>query len=169
MAFGLTPEDTFAVLKAVRGTAGSDVFLLAKLTPMAGGHIVRIAKAAIEAGADALTIANTYRALAIDPVARKAKIGAGFGGLPGPGIRPITVGLIRDVYKAGIGPIVGVGGIDSAEAALEYLLAGAQAVQIGTGLFKSPLIFSHVFNGLIKLMDLHQAAHISDLVGSLDM
>jgi dihydroorotate dehydrogenase (NAD+) catalytic subunit len=134
--FGNDPSLAAEVTAAARAVARQRP-LWVKLAPTVG-RIGVFAKAAEEAGADALTIANTYPALSLDVRTGKSRLGNGIGGLSGPAVKPITVRLVRDARMACRLPIVGLGGVKEAEDVLEYLLAGASAVQVGTAHFIDP-------------------------------
>jgi dihydroorotate dehydrogenase (NAD+) catalytic subunit len=110
---------------------------------------VAVARAVVEAGADALTIANTFPAMAIDIGRRRPALGWGSGGLSGPAIKPIVLKMVYDVARAEVGvPIIGCGGIVTWRDAVEYLMAGASAVQVGTATFRNPQAPLEVLDGL---------------------
>lgn len=136
MQFGGDPASVAEVVGAAR-KAAVKVPLWVKLSPMVA-DIGLIARAAEGAGADALTVANTYPAMAIDPWTGKSYLGNQTGGLSGPSIKPITLRLVWETAKAVKLPIIGVGGIETAEDVLEYLAVGATAVQVGTASFTDP-------------------------------
>jgi dihydroorotate dehydrogenase (NAD+) catalytic subunit len=136
MQFGSEPAMVSQVVGVARRSAASRP-LWVKLSPLVT-DIGVIAKAAAEAGADALTVANTYPAMSIDVKAHKSRLGCPTGGLSGPAIRPITLRLVWEAYKAVRIPIIGLGGIETVDDVLEYLSVGAAAVQVGTASFVSP-------------------------------
>ena len=139
--------------------------LWAKLSPNTP-ELPDIAEAAHKAGAEAVVIANTVLGMAIDIESRKPILGAKRGGLSGPAIRPIAVRAVYDTHEAHPElPIIGVGGINSAEDALEFILAGATGLQIGTATFKDPRICKKVITGLSKWCESHEVKRISDLIG----
>ena len=139
--------------------------LWAKLSPNTP-ELPDIAEAAHKAGAEAVVIANTVLGMAIDVESRKPVLGAKRGGLSGPAMRPIAVRAVFDTHEAHPElPIIGVGGINSAEDALEFILAGATGLQIGTGIFKDPRICKKVITGLSRWCDSHEVNRISDLIG----
>jgi dihydroorotate dehydrogenase (NAD+) catalytic subunit len=138
MQFGSDPALVEEVVKAAKAVAGRRP-LWVKLMPFVT-NIGLIAKTAEDAGADALTVANTYPAMAIDWRKGKSKLGNLSGGLSGPAIRPITVRLVWEAHKAVKIPIVALGGIETADDILEYLAVGASAVQVGTASFTDPSI-----------------------------
>ena len=129
--------------------------------------IAAIARAAEQAGADALTIANTYQAMSVDVKTRKSRLGRVTGGLSGPAIKPITLRLVYEASRAVKIPIVGLGGIETAEDVMEYLIVGARAVQIGTANFSRPDACGWVLNELEKACEKYKINNINDLVGSL--
>jgi dihydroorotate dehydrogenase (NAD+) catalytic subunit len=132
--FGSDPKMAAEVISAARKVASRPLWV--KLSPMT--DVTAIAKASEEAGADALTVANTYPAMSVDFKTRKSRIGNPTGGLSGAAIRPITTRLVYETRKAVKIPIVGLGGIEKAEDILEYFVAGASAIQIGTASFTDP-------------------------------
>ena len=139
--------------------------LWAKLSPNTP-ELPDIAEAAHKAGAEAVVIANTVLGMAIDVESRKPVLGAKRGGLSGPAIKPIAVRAVFDTHEAHPElPIIGVGGINSAEDALEFILAGATGLQIGTAIFKDPRICKKVITGLSRWCDSHEVNRISDLIG----
>ena len=139
--------------------------LWAKLSPNTP-ELPDIAEAAHKAGAEAVVIANTVLGMAIDIESRKPILGAKRGGLSGPAIRPIAVRAVFATYDAHPElPIIGVGGIYSAEDALEFILAGATGLQIGTAIFRDPRICKKVIAGLSKWCERHEVQKISDLIG----
>ncbi len=141
--FALHEEHTYAVVKGIR--AATDKPIWAKLSPNAG-DIVAVAEAAASAGADALTIANTLLGLKIDLDDFRPAIGNGFGGISGPGIKPIVLRMVNQCAKAVSIPVIGCGGICKAEDVVEYMLAGASAVEVGYLVFRNP-------TGLVALVD----------------
>jgi dihydroorotate dehydrogenase (NAD+) catalytic subunit len=140
--------------------------LWVKLAPTVG-FIGLMAKAAEDAGADALTIANTYPALCLDPHTRKSHLGSTTGGLSGAAIKPITVRLVHEASKAVKLPIVGLGGIENPDDVVEYLVAGASAVQVGTAHFVDPRASERLVEGLEKWCQADNTLRFSELRGSL--
>ena len=132
-------------------------------------RLIQVAKAAQTAGAAALVALNTLPALAIDVNARRPLLGAGIGGLSGPAIKPIAVRAVWELYNAGVNiPIIGVGGILTGQDAIEYLLAGATAVEIGTGvLTRGRAIFSQVCNEIGVYLTEYNIEHVSELTGQI--
>jgi len=164
MVFGTDPKITKEVVEVAR-QAAPEKFLIVKLSPNVT-NIVEIAQAAVDGGADCLSLINTIQAMAIDIKTAKPKIGTGYGGLSGPAIRPVAVRMINQVFKANLGvPIIGMGGIDDGEAAAEFLLAGANAVAVGTGSFSDRMIFEEIMKTLERVMAYHEARNVSELTG----
>ena len=135
MQFGAEPGMVAEVVAAARHAAKR--LLWVKLSPLVA-NIGVIARAAEEAGADALTVANTYPAMAVDYKTGKSKLGNATGGLSGPAIKPITLRLVWEAHRAVKIPLLGLGGIETVEDVLEYLAVGATAVQVGTASFTDP-------------------------------
>ena len=115
-----------------------------------------------------MSLVNTFLAMAIDVESRRPKLSNVMGGLSGPAIRPIAVRMVYECHKAVKIPVIGMGGIASARDALEFIIAGATAVQIGTANFADPFIWSKVLAGLDDYMRRHDVARVTDLVGSVD-
>lgn len=164
MMFGASREATRELVG--RSTEAASRPLFVKLSPNVT-DIAEMAVAAEGAGADALTVANTYLAMAIDPESFQSRIGNVTAGLSGPAIRPITLRLVYQCAAAVRIPIFGLGGIESGTDAVEYLLAGASAVQVGTATFKDPGASIRVIEELEKFMKRKGLASIRDLVGKL--
>ncbi len=164
LEFGSRPEPAAAVVRAVRQAASLPVIV--KLTPSAG-DVTAVAAAVVEAGADALTIANTFPALSIDIRRRRPALGWGSGGLSGPAIRPIVLKMVYDVARADLGvPIIGCGGVVTWQDALEYLMAGASAVQVGTATFCNPRAPLDVLEGLEAFLREEGIEDLRGLVGT---
>ena len=141
--------------------------LWVKLSPNAP-DLVGTARAAVAGGADALTLINTLRAMAIDPVARRPAIANTFGGLSGPAIKPIALRMVYEVHRALPGvPLVGIGGIETGRDAVEFLLAGASAVQVGTAIFRDPGAPLRILAELEGFCEEHGVAAVRELVGGL--
>jgi len=164
MLFGLAPAALAELVRAVR--AATDLPLITKLSPNVT-DIVPLAAAAVEAGSDALSLINTLVGIAIDVEQRRPKLGNITGGLSGPAIRPVAVRMVWQVAAAGLGvPIIGMGGIMNARDALEFLLAGANAVAIGTGTFVTPETCMEVVAGLEAYCARHGVTRLQELVGA---
>src|SRR4249920_1661291 len=163
--FGCSLTGTFDVVSAVRKVTTLPV--IPKLTPNVT-DVASFAKAAEEAGADAVSLVNTFLAMAIDVDTRRPKLSNIVGGLSGPAIRPIAVRMVYECRRAVKLPIIGMGGIASANDVLEFLIAGATAVQVGTANFVDPFIWSKLLGGINDYMHRHNVARLADLVGSID-
>lgn len=169
ITFGTDPEQIAQITSAVKAVAG-DKPLVVKLTPTVT-DIAVTARAAVEAGADALSLVNTFTAMAIDIETRKPVLANRTGGLSGAAIKPIAIYLVNRVYNevakdAGI-PILGLGGIRNASDAIEFIIAGATAVSVGTAIFTDPQVLVKIIAGLEKYCQRHKIAKIKDLIGSL--
>jgi len=166
MAFAMTPETTYQVVSAIRRRTTHAFW--AKLTPNAS-HIAAVAKAAEEAGADALVMGNTVLGMSIDVRTRKPKLGNVMGGLSGPAIKPIALRMVHQCYRSVRIPIVGCGGIGSADDAVEFMLAGASAVQVGTASFLDPAAMQKIIDGLGAYCREMGVEHIRDLTGQVKL
>ena len=165
MVFGNDPVALAALVRRVRGVCRRP--LVVKLSPNSG-DVVAAARAAVDAGADVLSLINTLVGLAIDLETREPKIGFTTGGLSGPAIRPIAVRMVWEVRKAlPKVPIFGMGGIETVENVVEFLIAGADAVQVGTANFRDPSVSGRLVGELAAWCDAHGVARASDLVGTL--
>ena len=165
ITFGCSLPGTHAVVHAVRKVTQLPV--IPKLTPNVT-DVASFARAAEDAGADAVSLVNTFLAMAIDIETRRPKLSNIVGGLSGPAIRPIAVRMVYECRQAVKIPIIGMGGIASTEDALEFLIAGAAAVQVGTANFVDPFIWKGLLDGLRAYMHRHRIARIGDLTGTLD-
>ncbi len=163
--FGCSLQGTFGVVSAVRKVTRLPV--IPKLTPNVT-DVASFAHAAEDAGADAVSLVNTFLAMAIDVETRRPKISNIVGGLSGPAIRPIAVRMVYECSQMVKIPIIGMGGIADARDALEFIIAGASAVQVGTASFVDPFIWPKLLDGIRGYMQRHQLERISDLVGTLD-
>ncbi len=163
--FGCSLTGTNAVVSAVRKV--TKLPLIPKLTPNVT-DVASFARAAEEAGADAVSLVNTFLAMAIDVETRRPKLSNIMGGLSGPAIRPIAVRMVYECSRFVRIPIIGIGGIASAQDALEFIIAGASAVQIGTANFVDPFIWTKLLDGITDYMRRHGIARLADLVGSID-
>jgi dihydroorotate dehydrogenase (NAD+) catalytic subunit len=162
--FGSAPRLVSEVVAAARGSAKRPLWV--KLSPNVT-DIAAIARAAEDAGADALTVANTYQGMSVDTRTRKSQVGRVTGGLSGPAIRPITLRLVYEASRAVKIPIVGLGGIEKANDILEYLIVGARAVQVGTANFADPTACETLVGWLEKACHMYNIHKICDLVGTL--
>jgi dihydroorotate dehydrogenase (NAD+) catalytic subunit len=165
LSFGRDPEVVHRLVRVLRGATSMP--LIVKLTPDAV-EIVRIAEACWEGGCDALTVANTYPGLSVDIRRRRPRLSIGAGGLSGPAIRPLTLWRVWQITQVSPVPVIGVGGITSCEDALEYLIAGAAAVQVGSGVFANPEVFSEISDGIVRYLDQVGAAHVGEIIGTLE-
>ncbi len=166
ITFGCSLEGTFDVVSAVRKVTRLPI--IPKLTPNVT-DVASFAKQSEDAGADAVSLVNTFLAMVIDVESRRPKISNIVGGLSGPAIRPIAVRMVYECRQAVKIPIIGMGGIADARDALEFIIAGASAVQVGTANFVDPYIWSKLLDGITAYMERHQVARISDLVGTVDI
>jgi len=163
-AFAMSARDTAAALEAMR--AQTRLPLWAKLTPNTG-DIAAIARAAEAAGAEAVVVANTILGMAIDVHTRKPRLGNVMGGLSGPAVKPIVLRMVYQCARAVKIPVIGCGGIMTGEDAVEYLLAGASAVQVGTASFLHPRAMLAVIDGIGRYCEANAVARVADLVGTV--
>jgi dihydroorotate dehydrogenase (NAD+) catalytic subunit len=140
--------------------------IIVKLSPNVT-DITEIARAVVSAGADALSLINTIVGMAIDINTRRPRLSYGTGGLSGPAIRPIAVRMVYEVAQSIRVPIIGIGGITSVSDALEFIIAGATAVQIGTANYYDPKVTIKVIDGLSQYCDRHGLDHLKSLIGSI--
>jgi dihydroorotate dehydrogenase (NAD+) catalytic subunit len=164
MMFGADPQVTHKLVKAVRGATGLP--LIAKLSPNVTS-IVEIATAAEEAGAGAVSLINTLLGMAIDIHTRRPMLANITGGLSGPAVRPIAVRMVWQVAEAVSIPMIGMGGIMTTEDALEFIIAGANAVALGTANFINPLAAVEIISGIEDFMIRNDICNVIDLVGSI--
>lgn len=162
MAFGMFCEDAATVVKAIREV--TDKILMIKLSPNAH-NLVEVAVECEKAGADALSLVNTFNALAIDVFSRKPVFENITAGLSGPCIKPIALRMVRDVYKAVNIPVVGIGGIKDYKDVLEFIMAGATAVQVGTANFIDPQVMIKIIEDLKKYMKTFNIEDLSEIRG----
>ena len=165
ITFGCSLHGTFDVVSAIKKVTHLPV--IPKLTPNVT-DVASIAKSAEDAGADAVSLVNTFLAMAIDVETRRPKLSNIVGGLSGPAIRPIAVRMVYECRRAVKIPIIGMGGIANATDALEFMIAGATAVQVGTANFVDPFIWSKLLAGMRDYMQRHGIARVTELVGSVD-
>ena len=165
MAFGVTPEGASAVVKAVR--EAYDKTLIVKLSPNVTS-IADIALAVQDAGADAVSLINTLMGMAIDAEQRKPKLSVITGGLSGACVKPVALRMVWQVAKAVKIPVVGLGGISNATDAVEFMLAGASAIEIGTANFIDPAVSAKVVWGINEYCERHGFQKITDLIGALE-
>jgi len=165
ITFGCSLPGTFSVVSAVRKVTHLPV--IPKLTPNVT-DVASFAKAAEDAGADAISLVNTFLAMAIDVHTRRPRLTNIVGGLSGPAIRPIAVRMVYECRQAVKIPIIGMGGIADARDVLEFMIAGATAVQVGTANFVDPLIWSKLTDGIGDYLERHKITRIMDIVGTVD-
>jgi dihydroorotate dehydrogenase (NAD+) catalytic subunit len=164
--FATEPGSVYQVVSRIRGATSA--FLMVKLSPNVA-DITRVALAAEEAGADAVSLINTLTGMAIDIKTRTPVLGNITGGLSGPAITPIGLRMVWQVAQAVRIPVVGIGGIMTAEDALEYFIAGASAVQVGSALFVDPRAGLKIVEGIQSYLKAQGISHISSLIGSLKL
>ncbi len=156
------PEAAAEVIRAVK--ANTSKMVIAKLSPNVT-NIVVMAKAVEEAGADAISMINTLIGVKIDIERQRPVLGNVTGGLSGPAVRPVAVKMVYDVAQAVHIPIIGMGGIMCAEDAIEFMLAGASAVAVGTANFVQPDIAETIAHGMLDYLDRHNVQNITEIVG----
>ena len=166
ITFGCDLNGTYDVVEAVRKVTKLPV--IPKLTPNVT-DIASFARAAEEAGADGVSLINTFLAMAIDVETRRPKLSNVVGGLSGPAIRPIAIRMVHQCRQAVKIPIMGMGGIASADDVVEFMIAGADAVQIGTANFVAPFIWSKLLKGLPEYLRRHDHVSVRDIVSSIDL
>jgi dihydroorotate dehydrogenase (NAD+) catalytic subunit len=166
MSFGADTCLLGDLVAAVRKVVKSPRPLMVKLSPNVGS-IAAVAKAAADSGADALSLVNTFVALAVDARTRRPRIGAGFGGLSGPAIKPIALRMVYEAAQAVKIPIIGLGGIGSGEDAAEFMIAGATAVQVGTANFWDPNSCARIAGELDAFLRRERIGSAAELTGTL--
>jgi dihydroorotate dehydrogenase (NAD+) catalytic subunit len=164
IAFGADPEIAAEITRQVKGA--TDLPVIVKLTPNVT-DITVIAQSVEDAGADAVSLINTLTGMSIDTEGRKPHLYHVTGGLSGPAIRPVALRMVWQTVKRVSIPVIGIGGIMNAEDALEFLIAGARAVQIGTASFINPQATLEVLKGIEDYLIRHNMADIRELIGSL--
>ena len=166
MAFGVDPKAAFSVIRAVRNQTSKPV--IAKLSPNVT-DITEIARAVEAAGADCISLINTITAMAVDINTRRPKIANIIGGLSGPAIKPVALRMVWQVARISKIPIIGIGGIMTAEDALEFLIAGASAIQVGTANFINPHATDEIINGIEAFLIERDISSVKDIVGTLEI
>ncbi|WP_346858304.1 dihydroorotate dehydrogenase [uncultured Draconibacterium sp.] len=166
MAFGVTCPGAEMVTREVRKVY--DKTMIVKLSPNVT-DISEIAKAVEAQGADSVSLVNTFLGMAIDAETRKPKLSTVTGGLSGPAIKPIALRMVWQVSNAVKIPVVGIGGIMNTEDAIEFLLAGASVIQVGTAIFKDPMIPLKIVDGISEYLDRHNIQSVSELIGGLQL
>jgi len=165
MVFGTDPAMTSKVVKAVR--LSTRLPLITKLTPNVTS-IAEVAKAARGAGSDILSCINTVAAMAVDIFSRRPRLANIFGGLSGPAVKPVALRCVYEVTRAVDCPVIGIGGIANATDALEFLLVGASAVQVGTANFVNPACSMEIIEGIERFLRVEGIADINSFIGSMD-
>ena len=166
MAFGVTCQGAADVVKAVRAVYKKT--LIVKLSPNVT-DIAEIARAAEESGADSVSLINTLLGMAIDAERRKPILSTITGGMSGAAVKPIALRMVWQVAKAVNIPVIGLGGIMNAKDAIEFMLAGASAIQIGTANFIDPAITLKVADGINEYLDRHGFKSVNEIIGALEV
>ena len=166
LAFGVDPEAASGVVKAVREKTTK--LVIVKLSPNVT-DITQIARCVEDAGADALSLINTITGMAIDVEARRPVLANITGGLSGPAIKPVALRMVWQVAQTATIPIIGIGGIMKARDALEFIIAGASAVQVGTANFVNPRATTDILDGLEDFMRENGISKLTELVGTLEI
>ncbi|MBP1696498.1 MAG: pyrD [Deltaproteobacteria bacterium] len=164
IVFGTNPQMAYRLVQAVRKATA--LTLIVKLSPNVT-DIGSMAKSAEEGGADAVSLVNTFRAMAVNIHTKKPELGNTIGGLSGPAIKPIALRMVWEVSRAVSIPIIGMGGIMNAQDAIEFILVGASAIQIGTANLINPKISKEVLQGIKKYLAQNKIDRIQKLVGSV--
>ena len=164
MTIGTDPESVQEVVGRCRRATRRP--MIVKLTPNVT-DIVEIARAAASAGADALSLINTLLGMAIDPIRRKPQLARYVGGLSGPAVKPVALRMVWEVHKAVDLPLLGMGGITSGLDAVEFMLAGASAVAVGTANFTNPAATVDVIDGIVEYCEEQGVADVNELIGAL--
>jgi len=161
-AFGADAESAAAVTKAVR--TATSLPIMVKLTPNAG-DIAGVARAVVDAGADAVSLINSVKGMAIDIKTRRPTIGNVTGGLSGPAIKPLALALVYEVAGAVKVPVIGCGGIANAQDALEFIMAGASAIQVGSATYSNPRASLDVLEGIRSFMEKEGIKKLGEIIG----
>ncbi len=164
MSFGVSCQSAEAVVKAVRKVY--DKTLIVKLSPNVT-NIAEIAKAVEGQGADSVSLINTLLAMAVNAETRKPVLSTITGGLSGPAVKPVALRMVWQVYNAVKIPVIGMGGIMNATDAIEFMLAGASAIQVGTALFIDPTTPVKIVKGISEYMEKHNIQSVDELIGGL--
>lgn len=165
MAFGVTPEGAASVVKAVREAYGKT--LIVKLSPNVT-DVSAIARSVEDVGADAVSLINTLMGMSIDIEKRRPVLSIATGGLSGPAVKPVALRMVWQVAKAVKIPVVGLGGIMNARDAVEFLLAGASAIEIGTANFIDPAVTVKVARGIDEYLERHGCRSVTEIIGALE-
>lgn len=162
MAFGVTCQGAASVVKAVRKSY--DKTLIVKLSPNVT-NIADIARAVEAEGADCVSLINTLMGMSIDIEKRCSRLSIGTGGLSGPAVKPVAVRMVHQVAHAVKIPVIGLGGIMNAEDAIEFMMAGATAIEVGTANFIDPAVTGKIVDGIDSWLDAHGVENVADIVG----
>ena len=165
MAFGVTCQGAESVVRAVRERYSKT--LIVKLSPNVTS-IADIARAVEAAGADAVSLINTLMGTAVDIERRRRVLSIGTGGLSGPAVKPVALRMVLDVRRAVSIPIIGLGGIMTAKDALEFIMCGATAIEVGTSNFIDPTVTVKIRDGINAWLDSHGVSSVSDIVGAIE-
>ena len=165
MAFGVTCEGAASVVRAVRRRYSKT--LIVKLSPNVTS-IADIARAVEAEGADSVSLINTLMGMSIDIEKRRPRLSIGTGGLSGPAVKPVALRMVHQVAKAVKIPVVGLGGIMTAEDAIEFMMAGATAIEIGTANFINPAVTVKVRDGINDWLDRHGCTSVQEIIGALE-
>jgi len=165
MAFGVDPAAAAAVVSGARSRTGKH--LMVKLSPNVS-DITLIAKSVQDAGADSISLINTLAGMAIDINTRRPRLANIIGGLSGPAVKPVALRMVWETARAVKVPVVGIGGIMNAEDALEFLVAGASAVQVGTANFINPSVTMEILDGIEAFLDANGISSVTEIIGSLE-
>ncbi len=163
-SLGSDPEVAGRIVRLVK--ASTQLPVIAKLTPNVN-DITLIARSVEKNGADALTLINTLTGMAIDIQTQRPKLGNVIGGLSGPAIKPVAIRMVWDVYKSVRIPIIGMGGVMTWEDAIEFILAGATAVGVGTALFRNPWVVFEIIGGIEKYMEAKGITRLDEIRGKV--
>jgi len=166
MAFGINRKSAMEATRAVRDVY--DKTLIVKLSPNVT-DIADMARAVVDAGADAISLVNTFLGMAINAETRKPILGTITGGLSGPAIKPIALRMVWDVFKAVKVPVIGMGGIMNAADAIEFILAGSTAIQVGTANFIDPTVSIKILEGIKDYMSRHGVNSVNELIGGMQL
>lgn len=165
LEFGADPVELAALVRGARAHSTKPLFV--KLSPSLP-RIADAARVALDAGADGITVINTIPGLVVDVERRRPAVGFGTGGVSGPGLLPVGVLATWNVHRATGAPVIGVGGVSSAQDALQYLVAGASLVAVGTAALRDPGVPERVVRDLARWCDAHGVRSLADVVGTLD-
>ncbi len=165
-SFGADPQAAGEIVRRVK--AETKLPVIAKLTPSVT-DITVIARCVEERGADAVSLINTLPAMAIDITTRRPKLGNVTGGLSGPAIKPVAIKMVWDVFRAVRIPIIGMGGVTTWEDAIEFILAGATAVGVGTALFRDPWVVLEIIQGMERYLEERGIRHLGELRGKVKL